>query len=69
MNAQTEMKAEITLRYEYIAQQIAREDGLINYRLTWTLTLNGFLYAALGFLGAKEAPDESISSSSIGLCL
>ena len=37
-------------QYDAIAHQIDREDSLINYRLTWTLTLNGFLFAALGFL-------------------
>ena len=56
------MKDEKTLRYEYIAHQINREDGLVNYRLTWALTLNGFLFAALGFLGGKDVPNPSILS-------
>lgn len=45
------------LRYEYIARQIEREDGLINYRLTWTLQLNGLLFAALALLGDKTSHD------------
>lgn len=38
-------------RYEYIAHQINREDALVNYRLTWTLQANGFLFAALALVG------------------
>jgi hypothetical protein len=38
------------LRYEYIAHQIHREDSLVNFRLTWSLTLNGFIFAALWVL-------------------
>ena len=38
-------------RYEYIAHQINREDTLVNYRLTWTLQANGFLFAALALVG------------------
>ena len=33
---------------------------MINYRLTWTLTLNGFLFAALGLIGSKDLPDPRI---------
>lgn len=40
-------------RYEYIAHQIDREDGLVNYRLTWTLQINGFLFAALALIGSE----------------
>jgi ABC-type dipeptide/oligopeptide/nickel transport system permease component len=47
-------------RYEFIAHQINREDSLVNNRLTWTLTLNGFLFTALGFLAGKEAPNQKI---------
>jgi hypothetical protein len=47
-------------RYDCIASQINREDSLINYRLTWTLTLNGFLFAALGFLGSKDCAVQDI---------
>ena len=47
-------------RYEFIAHQINREDELVNKRLTWILTLNGFLLASLGFLGGKEKPDLNL---------
>lgn len=60
MQAQLETKDEKTLRYEYIAHQINREDNLVNFRLTWALTLNGFLFAALGFLAGKEVPNKSL---------
>jgi len=43
--------------YEYIAFQINREDGLINYRLTWTLQLNGFLFAALALIAESGKVD------------
>ncbi|MCC6899732.1 MAG: hypothetical protein IT377_12200 [Polyangiaceae bacterium] len=46
--------------YEYIAFQINREDGLINYRLTWTLQLNGFLFAALALIGEANKVDAAI---------
>ncbi len=47
-------------RYEYIAHQISREDSLINNRLTWTLTLNGFLFAALGIIGSANNSAKEI---------
>ena len=40
-------------RYKYIAFQINREDGLVNYRLTWTLQFNGFLFAALALTSSE----------------
>ena len=40
-------------RYDDIAYQINREDGLVNFRMTWTLQLNGFLFAALALV-AKD---------------
>lgn len=43
------------LTYEYIAHQINREDTLVNYRLTWALQLNGFLFAALALVGKDVA--------------
>lgn len=54
------MEDEKKQRYDAIVHQIDREDSLINYRLTWTLTLNGFLFAALAFLGSKESPEPRI---------
>jgi hypothetical protein len=44
-------KDEIRYRYECIAHQINREDGLFNNRLTWTLQLKGFLFVALALVG------------------
>jgi hypothetical protein len=41
-------------KYGYIATQLDREDQLINVRLTWILTSNGFLFAALAFVHGKE---------------
>lgn len=48
------------LQYDIIANQINREDELISKRLTWTLTINGFLFAALGFLAGKNQPHQAI---------
>src|ERR1700683_1892908 len=46
-------------RYEYIADQINRENSLENFRITWTLASNGFLFAALAFIHSKSASDIS----------
>ncbi len=48
------------LRYDAIAFQIAREDELAGKRLTWIVTINGFLFAALGFSAGKDSPDQAI---------
>lgn len=45
--------------YEYIAFQINREDGLVNYRLTWMLQLNALLFAALALLSGTAPPSNS----------
>lgn len=42
-------------RYEYIAFQINREDTLVNFRLGWSLTLNGAMFAALWVLVGKPS--------------
>ena len=34
--------------YERIRTYIQHEDGLINSRLTWSLTIHGFLFAIFG---------------------
>jgi len=36
--------------YEDLARQIEREDNLINTRMTWLLTLQGFLFTALALI-------------------
>ena len=41
-------------RYEDIVFQITREDTLVNFRLTWSITLNGAMFAALWVLLAKS---------------
>ena len=44
--------------YGYIAHQIEREDGLVNYRLTWMLTTQGLLFAALALLTGTAIDTE-----------
>ncbi|MBO9512572.1 MAG: hypothetical protein J7549_00525 [Variovorax sp.] len=49
--------------YDYVVAQVSREDGLIHNRMTWTLQLNGFLFAALALLkvvppGAKATAES-----------
>lgn len=45
--------------YEDLSKQIEREDGLVNTRMTWMITLQGFLFAALALIGNKtEIRDE-----------
>lgn len=52
------MPDERRVQYEYIAHQINREDSLANNRIGWALQLSGFLFAALAFVGNKDAmPD------------
>lgn len=50
-------KNPVLVHYEFISDQIDREDKLINYRLTWTLQLSGFLFAAFA-LASKESFSE-----------
>ncbi len=39
--------------YEIIRSYIVHEDDLVNSRLTWCLTINGFLFTALAVLGQR----------------
>jgi hypothetical protein len=39
--------------YERMRGYVEHEDELINSRLTWSLTVHGFLFAAFGFLAGK----------------
>jgi hypothetical protein len=41
--------------YERLRAYVQHEDGLINSRLTWSLTVHGFLFAAFGLLAGKIA--------------
>jgi len=45
----------VRISYEHLAHQIEREDGLINTRVTWMLTFEGFLFAALALVASKES--------------
>jgi hypothetical protein len=40
--------------YETFRSYIRHEDGLINNRITWMLTIHGFLYASYGFTIQKK---------------
>jgi hypothetical protein len=39
----------VVRRYELYREYLKHEDNLINYRLTWNITIQGFLFAACGF--------------------
>ena len=45
---------DIVKSYEYMSKQIEREDGLINTRITWMLTFEGFLFAARAIVAGKD---------------
>jgi hypothetical protein len=40
--------------YEHLSREIAREENLINNRLTWMLTFQGFLFAAIALMGNEK---------------
>lgn len=44
--------------YEYIAHQIEREDGLVDTRIRWMLTFEGFLLASLAIV--SDGDDQII---------
>jgi hypothetical protein len=46
-------------KYEYLAKQIEREDGLINTRISWLLTFEGFLFAAFGIMSKEPSSIQS----------
>jgi hypothetical protein len=48
------------LIHDAIAYQITREDELAGKRLTWIITINGFLFAALGFVAGKDSAGTAI---------
>lgn len=50
------------LYYEYLSKQIEREDGLVNTRMTWLLTSQGFLFAALALIAKKGDVREDLYS-------
>ena len=44
---------ELFAYYERLRGYVQHEDGLINSRLTWSLTIHGFLFAIYGLLASK----------------
>jgi hypothetical protein len=40
--------------YEYTVRQIEREQGLVNNRLSWMLTFQGFLFASIALVLNKD---------------
>lgn len=42
--------------YEYTVHQIEREQDLVNTRISWTLTFEGFLFAAIAIAVRKDTP-------------
>jgi hypothetical protein len=40
--------------YEYTIRQIEREQGLVNNRLSWMLTFQGFLFASIALVANKD---------------
>ncbi|WKJ91350.1 hypothetical protein QZJ86_04265 [Methylomonas montana] len=51
---------ELKNQYDCLAHQIEREDGLINTRITWLLTFQGFLFAALAIV-ANNAGSKDVA--------
>ena len=50
-------------KYDYTARQILREERLINNRLSWMLTFEGFLFAALAL--TANASNEGVLRNSL----
>lgn len=46
--------------YKYTVKMIDQENTLINNRLSWMLTFQGFLFATLALIASKDTP-QSIS--------
>jgi hypothetical protein len=53
VNPATLSFAELFAYYERLRGYVQHEDGLINSRLTWSLTIHGFLFAIYGLLASK----------------
>jgi hypothetical protein len=49
----------IKWRYEQLAHQIEREDGLINTRIQWMLTFQGLLFTAIAFGESANAGNST----------
>ncbi len=46
--------------YEYLSQQIEREDGLVNNRLTWMVTTQGLLFAAIALVARNDTTNSNL---------
>jgi hypothetical protein len=53
VNPATLSFVELFAYYERLRGYVQHEDGLINSRLTWSLTIHGFLFAIYGLLASK----------------
>lgn len=49
--------------YEYTVHQIGREDELIHKRITWFLTFEGFLFAALSLMDKTHSINSSLHTT------
>lgn len=45
--------------YEYTVHQIEQEQGLVDTRISWTLTFEGFLFAAIA-IGVSESTPSGV---------
>ena len=57
--------------YEFTRHQIEIEDHLLNYRVTWLLTMHTFLFASYGFSLSAESTKltDTIKHARTGLAL
>lgn len=55
VQAPVESASDIFAYYDRLREYVQHEDELINSRLTWSLTIHGFLFAIYGLLLAKGA--------------
>ncbi|WP_376987220.1 hypothetical protein [Bosea sp. R86505] len=46
----TEDKLSLSEQIKIAHEQIRHEDGLVNHRLSWLLTIQGLLFASIGIM-------------------
>lgn len=51
---------ELKEKYDAVVFQINREDELMSKRLTWSLSINGFLFAAIGLISRSVEPQAEV---------
>jgi hypothetical protein len=56
-------KEEIEALYDRIRAKIEHEDNLVNQRIMWMITIQGFLFTAYGFSLSAEASSLSVLDS------